>query len=362
MIDVGGPSMLRAAAKNFAHVAPVCRPERYGASWPSCASRRISLETRRALAAEAFSITAAYEARSRAGSPTTSLPGDAERVLREGARPVYGENPHQRAAYYAEVGARSTSSPRFSSFTAASSRSSICYDLNAAACSLREFEHPACVIVKHANPCGVAVAGSIEEALRPGARRDPLSAFGMVCVLNRPVGAELGERSPTRFVDVMLRARLRRGRARSAPRKAEHADPASTATARFDFGGQTSSGATAASSSRTATGTPGARDDGARLRRRSDRRLGRSPLRLAVCKHVTSNAIVIAKDLQTLGSAPASRAARRGRIAVEKAGEQGHDLDRRRSRVGRVLPLRGRAAARSRGRRERRHPARRVEA
>jgi phosphoribosylaminoimidazolecarboxamide formyltransferase / IMP cyclohydrolase len=105
MIDIGGPSMLRAAAKNFAHVAPVCRTERYGSILAELReSGEIALETRRALASEAFSVTAAYEAAiarwfaDRDAFPELLIPGF-EKVTDL----VYGENPHQRAAYYSEA-------------------------------------------------------------------------------------------------------------------------------------------------------------------------------------------------------------------------------------------------------------------
>ena len=108
MIDIGGPSMLRAAAKNFAHVAPVCKPERYGPILAELRqSRNISGETRRILAAEAFSTTAAYEAAiARWFSDIDAFPETFTPSFVKVTDLVYGENPHQRAAYYAQAGAR----------------------------------------------------------------------------------------------------------------------------------------------------------------------------------------------------------------------------------------------------------------
>ena len=117
---------------------------------------------------------------------------------------AYGENPHQRAAYYAELGARRHLLSRVQQLHGRQLSFINLYDLNAGRVLLREFELPACVIVKHANPCGVAVAGSIEEAYDRALAADPMSAFGMVCVLNRPVGAELGGQIANQFVDVLL--------------------------------------------------------------------------------------------------------------------------------------------------------------
>ncbi|MDX6489456.1 MAG: phosphoribosylaminoimidazolecarboxamide formyltransferase / cyclohydrolase, partial [Gaiellaceae bacterium] len=206
MIDVGGPSMLRGAAKNFAHVAALCRPAQYQ---PVLAELRehgeLALDTRRRLAAEAFAATARYEAAiarwfgDREAFPET-LVASFTKVLDL----AYGENPHQRAAYYAEDGARRHLLSRVDQLHGRDLSLINLYDLSAAELCLREFKLPACVIVKHANPCGVAVGTTIEEAYDRALAADPLSAFGMVCVLNRPVGAELGERLAERFIDVLL--------------------------------------------------------------------------------------------------------------------------------------------------------------
>src|SRR6266508_1843625 len=206
MIDIGGPSMLRAAAKNFAHVAPLCRPERYGSVLAELREAgTLSLETRRALAAEAFAVTAAYEAAiahwfgDREPFPELLIPSF-EKVTDL----VYGENPHQRAAYYAEAGVRRHLLSRVQQLHGRQLSFINLYDLNAGRMLLQEFTVPACAIIKHANPSGVAVAGTIEEAYEKALACDPVSAFGMVCVVNRPVSAELGHRLAERFVDVLL--------------------------------------------------------------------------------------------------------------------------------------------------------------
>ncbi|MGB2953164.1 MAG: bifunctional phosphoribosylaminoimidazolecarboxamide formyltransferase/IMP cyclohydrolase, partial [Gaiellaceae bacterium] len=157
MIDIGGPAMLRAAAKNFAHVAPVSSPEQYEAVLNELRrDGEISLKTRQRLAAEAFSATAAYEA-SIAGwfldreTFPEQLIVSFEKVLDL----VYGENPHQRGAYYAERGARRHLLSRVEQLHGRELSFNNLNDLNAARLLVREFELPACVIVKHANPCGV---------------------------------------------------------------------------------------------------------------------------------------------------------------------------------------------------------------
>src|SRR5262249_30458881 len=116
----------------------------------------------------------------------------------------YGENPHQRGAYYAELGARVHLLSRVEQLHGKELSLINLLDLSAARLMLREFALPACVIVKHANPCGVAVAGTVEEAYDRALASDPVSAFGMVCAVNRSVSAGLGEALAERFIDVLF--------------------------------------------------------------------------------------------------------------------------------------------------------------
>ena len=258
MIDIGGPSMLRGAAKNFAHVAPVCRPERYGSILAELREiGEISLETRRALAAEAFSLTAAYEAAiARWFADRDAFPELFSPSFEKVTDLAYGENPHQRAAYYAELGARRHLLSRVQQLHGRQLSFINLYDLNAGRILLREFELPACVIVKHANPCGVAVAASIEEAYDRALAADPISAFGMVCVLNRPGRSRARRAARGAVRRRAARARLRRGRARRAAPEAGHAGSSSTASgAASTSARRTTSASTAGCSSRIATGT-----------------------------------------------------------------------------------------------------------
>ena len=189
MIDIGGPSMLRGAAKNFAHVAPVCRPDQYGFVLDELRETgALSPETRRQLAAEAFATSAAYEAaiaswfNGREDFPD-SLVIPLEKVLDLS----YGENPHQRAAYYAERGRRRHLLSRVEQVHGKALSFNNLNDLSGARLLAREFALPACVIVKHANPCGVAIGATIEEAYDKALASDPTSAYGGIVVLNRPV-------------------------------------------------------------------------------------------------------------------------------------------------------------------------------
>ena len=330
MIDVGGPSMLRAAAKNFAHVAPVCKHERYGAILAELReSDSISLETRRALATEAFSVTAAYEAAiarwfaDRDPFPELLIPSF-EKVTDL----VYGENPHQRAAYYAEVGARRHLLSQVQQLHGRQLSFINLYDLNAGRMLLREFELPACVIIKHGNPCGVAVAGSVEEAYDRALASDPLSAFGMVCVVNRPVGAELGVLLAGQFVDVLLAPDYDEAALEALRVKPNTRILVDRERRRFDLGEK---------DYKRVYGGLLVQDRDWDIQERetmevvtgsvSEDEWGDLLFAWRVCKNVTSNAIVLAKELQTLGigSGQTSRIDS-VRIAVEKAGTHGHDL------------------------------------
>jgi phosphoribosylaminoimidazolecarboxamide formyltransferase/IMP cyclohydrolase len=329
MIDVGGPAMLRAAAKNFAHVAPVSRPEQYGRVLDELREHgSIGDDTRRALAAEAFATTAAYEAAIARWfgerdpfPPTLTLAFDKVKDV------AYGENPHQRAAYYAERGARRHVLSMVEQLGGRELSFNNLNDLSAARLILREFEVPACVIVKHANPCGVALARTPEEAYEGALAADPLSAYGGVVALNRPVSARLGARLAEQFVEVLLApdfedaglARLREKQTRLiADRERRGYDRAERDYKRV-VGGMLVQDRDWEVEDRegmeVVCGTPSEADWGDLL------------FAWRVCKHVASNAIVVAKGLRTIGigAGQMSRVDAVG-IALEKAREHGHGL------------------------------------
>jgi phosphoribosylaminoimidazolecarboxamide formyltransferase/IMP cyclohydrolase len=202
------------------------------------------------------------------------------------------------------------------------------YDLNAGRMLLREFELPACVIVKHGNPCGVAVAGSIEEAYDRALASDPLSAFGMVCVLNRPVGAELGVLLSGQFVDVLLAPDYDEGALEALRQKPNTRILVDRERRRFDLGEKDYKrvyggllvqdrdwDVQSRETMEIVTGSLSEDDWGDLL------------FAWRVCKNVSSNAIVLAKDFQTLGiGAGQTSRIDSVRIAVEKARTHGHDL------------------------------------
>ena len=330
MIDIGGPSMLRGAAKNFAHVAPLCRPEDYE---PVLAELResgeLAHETRRQLAATAFATSAAYEAAiaswfaGREAFPSVLTP-----VFEKQLDLSYGENPHQSAAYYADRGARTHLLARVDRLHGRELSFNNLNDLSAARLLVREFTLPACVIVKHANPCGVSVGASIEEAYEAALAADPLSAYGGVVVLNRAVSAALGERLAEQFVEVLfapgydevaLDALVRKQSIRILNDTERRQPVASERDYKRVLGGLLVQDRDWDVEDRegmeVATGEP------------TEAQWGDLLFAARVCKHVASNAIVIANDLQTIGiGAGQMSRVDSVRIALDKAREHGHSL------------------------------------
>jgi phosphoribosylaminoimidazolecarboxamide formyltransferase/IMP cyclohydrolase len=331
LIDIGGPAMLRGAAKNFAHCAPVCRSEDYDAVLEELRTAgELSVDTRRALAARAFAATAAYEAAiARWFAERETFPDTLTLAFDKVLDLAYGENPHQRAAYYGERGVRSQLLSRVEQLHGKPLSFNNLNDLSAARLLMREFKLPACVIVKHANPCGVAVAATIEEAYAKALAADPVSAYGGVVVLNRAVSARLGISLSRQFVEVLF-----------APGYDEQAMEVLSRKASIRVLNDTER--------RTVTETERdyrrvlggllvqdrdwdvAERDGMETvcGELSEQQWGDLLFAWRVVKHVTSNAIVVAKDLQTIGiGAGQMSRVDAVRIAVEKAGELGHDLN-----------------------------------
>ena len=204
-IDIGGPAMLRAAAKNHEHVVPVCRPEDYEPILSELrAEGALSTATRRTLAQRAFATTAAYDSSVAGWLADDDLPEILVPAFDRSLALSYGENPHQRAAYYVERGARTHLLSRVDQLHGKPLSYNNLNDL-ASACRLAdELEGPACVIVKHANPCGVAVADTIEGAYAKALACDPVSAYGGVVVLTQAVTPALGSKLAEQFIEVLF--------------------------------------------------------------------------------------------------------------------------------------------------------------
>jgi phosphoribosylaminoimidazolecarboxamide formyltransferase / IMP cyclohydrolase len=206
-IDVGGPTMIRAAAKNHRSVAVVVKPESYDAVLAELEESEgdVSASTRHWLANEAFAHTARYDAAisNWFGSAYEEFPEHLAIGFEKFFDLSYGENPHQRAALYTEVGARSHVLSRVSKLHGRALSFNNVLDLDSAQRLLADFEESACVIVKHNNPCGVATGADALEAYERALACDPMSAFGGVIALNREVKGELGERLHENFIEVL---------------------------------------------------------------------------------------------------------------------------------------------------------------
>ena len=208
-IDVGGPAMIRAAAKNHEGVTVIVDPQDYGAIIAEMAVHEgaTTLATRRKLAAKAFGRTAAYDAAIAqwfGRELNDPLPAYFAMIGRRMQTLRYGENPHQQAALYASgtprgvVGARQLQGKELSYNNL--------NDTDAALECLAEFgtDDAACVVVKHANPCGVAIGASAIEAYRKALRSDPTSAFGGIVALNRKLDAATAEEIVALFTEVIV--------------------------------------------------------------------------------------------------------------------------------------------------------------
>ncbi len=207
-IDIGGPAMVRASAKNHDRVSILTAPDQYEMVLTEIRANHgeVSLATRRLLAARAFQLTASYDAA--IANWMSELDGDfPSRIIMAFEREFtvsYGENPHQRGAYYTERGSRTHLLGRVEKLHGKDLSFNNLLDLDGGRNLLAEFELPACVIIKHNNPCGVAVGADVRSAYIAARDCDPVSAYGGVIVVNRPVDAELGELLASTFVEVLL--------------------------------------------------------------------------------------------------------------------------------------------------------------
>ncbi len=311
-IDVGGPAMIRAAAKNFRDVAVVVDPSDYPLIREAVTGAGISPEVRFALAKKAFARTAAYDAaisnylfRMDAEFPQTfTIQFTHGRSLR------YGENPHQKAAVYGTGGIAGAEPLQGQQMSYNNY-----LDVNAGTSLLREFDEPAAVIVKHNNPCGVAVGDDILEAYLAAREVDPVSAYGSVVAVNREVDARLAGEICGTYVEVIT-APAYSPDARATMKKKE--------TMRVlelpeKIGGD---------EIRTIDGgiliqrTPPYQEHWEVITDRDPTPDEMKALRLAwkVCKHTKSNTIIFANNKRTLGiGAGQMSRVDSARIAIEKA-------------------------------------------
>jgi phosphoribosylaminoimidazolecarboxamide formyltransferase / IMP cyclohydrolase len=325
-IDIGGPTMIRAAAKNFAFAAPVVSPESYDAVLDELreSDRRLSPNTREILAAEAFAYTARYDTAIARWfqEKREDFPPLMVRAFEKVLELPYGENPHQRAAYYAQVGTRTHVLSMVSQLGGKELSYNNLLDLDSARLLLGEFQVPACVIIKHNNPCGVAVAPSVLEAYERAFACDPMSAYGGVIALNRRVDRPLAEALVGQFIEVLFargydddalellstkpNMRILDDRER---RSANMIEP----HLRQVVGGMLVQDRDADLEERTEMQVVS-------KRRPDESRWSELLFAWRVCKHVRSNAIVLSRDLTTVGiGAGQMSRVDSVRLAIEKA-------------------------------------------
>jgi phosphoribosylaminoimidazolecarboxamide formyltransferase/IMP cyclohydrolase len=213
-IDIGGPAMVRASAKNHERVAIVVDPLDYGTVLAEMErdAGGVSAETRLRLASKAFAHTAQYDAtvasyldHASRSSGASEFPDLLPLQYRKRLDLRYGENPHQQAAFYVASDAQGASVGAASQLQGKELSFNNLADADTALECVRQFDVPACVIVKHANPCGAAIAGTIREAYDQAFRTDPTSAFGGIIALNRPLDAATAAAIVERqFVEVII--------------------------------------------------------------------------------------------------------------------------------------------------------------
>ena len=211
-IDIGGPAMVRAAAKNHADVAVLTSPSQYGSFLEALRAGALTPALRRRLALEAFEHTASYDA-----AISAWLAARLEGMAAEGAAPLrlelparqslrYGENPHQQATWHSEPAAGWGAAEQLQGKELSYNN---LIDLDAALATVREFGYgpgaePAAVVVKHTNPCGVATGRDGADALTRALDADRLSAFGGIVALNRPVDLEAAEQLGSLFLECVV--------------------------------------------------------------------------------------------------------------------------------------------------------------
>ena len=333
-IDVGGPAMIRAAAKNFAFSAVVTRPEMYDAVLQELedAGGRLSLGTRESLAAEAFSYTARYD--TAIARWFAEKQDDFPPVLMAAYEKVtdlaYGENPHQRAAYYAQVGSRMHVLSMVRQVAGRDLSFNNVLDLDAGRLLVEEFSVPACAIIKHNNPCGAAIGSSASEAYERAFACDPQSAFGGIVCLNRAVDGPLAELLVGRFSEVLFAPEFNEEALEVLAAKPNIRVLEDNERRRIDIaerdlkrvmGGLLVQDRDMDLEDRTEM-------EVATERKPTEAEWGEMLFGWKVCKHVRSNAIVLTRELATVGiGAGQMSRVDSVRIAVEKAREAGSSLE-----------------------------------
>lgn len=331
-IDIGGPSLIRAAAKNHARVAVVVDPDDYEDFLRNLARDEVSAEYRQRLAIKAYRHTAAYDAAISthlpalvAGGMPSPAAAVAEELLRGEERPLrYGENPHQWGLL-----ARSTSSSGLASARQIQGKELSYNNLGDGTGAWRlvwDLPCPGVVVIKHANPCGVGLGKDMAEAFLKARATDPLSAFGGVIAANRPVDRAFAEAVVEQFAEVVIAPEFSKealevfaGKKNLRILEAERADEDAPVIKAVDGGFVIQEGD---------DGWEGEKRDIVTERAPSDAEHRAMELAWRVVKHVGSNAIVVGSEDRILGiGAGQMSRVDAAKIAVSKAVEMGHDLE-----------------------------------
>jgi phosphoribosylaminoimidazolecarboxamide formyltransferase / IMP cyclohydrolase len=332
-IDIGGPTMIRAAAKNFPFAVVVVNPASYDAVLQELtdAEGRLSLATRESLAVEAFAYTARYEnAISRwFGEKHDDFPPLMMSAFEKVTDLAYGENPHQRGAYYQQLGTRRHALSMVRQLGGKELSFNNVLDLNAGRMLVSEFEVPACAIIKHNNPCGCAVGGSALEAYERAFACDPQSAFGGVVCVNRPIGRPFADALVRQFCEVLIAPgfaddALEVLETRPNMRLLEDGERRKINVAERDLkrvvGGLLVQDRDIGFEDRTEM-------EVVTERKPTEAEWGEMLFAWKACKHVRSNAIVLARGLATIGiGAGQMSRVDSVRLALEKARAAGADL------------------------------------
>jgi phosphoribosylaminoimidazolecarboxamide formyltransferase / IMP cyclohydrolase len=332
-IDIGGPTLIRAAAKNHAFAAVVTSPESYDAVLEELrgAGGRLSLRTREALALDAFTTTARYDAAISEwfGKREDDFPGVLVRAFEKVLDLTYGENPHQRAAYYSSAGARSHLLSMVGKLHGKELSFNNLLDLDAARRLTDEFEVPAVTIVKHNNPCGCALGTDIDEAFDKALATDPVSAYGGIVCVNRAIERPLAEKLNSMFLELVC-----------TPAYTDDALEvlSSKPNVRLLVDEEKRAPTVAEQDLKRVRGGVLVQDRDSDLelrdemqvmteRKPSEEEWGELLFAWKVCKHVRSNAIVLGRDLATVGiGAGQMSRVDSVRIAIEKAASAELDL------------------------------------
>jgi phosphoribosylaminoimidazolecarboxamide formyltransferase/IMP cyclohydrolase len=311
-IDIGGPSMIRSAAKNFQDVAVVTSPADYNAIGDEMARSggELSSTTKWHLAQKAFATTAAYDSAIASTLERVSTNGRFELHGNEGGFPDtlrlsfhknmnlrYGENPHQKAAMYSDGSGSGVANGRQLQGKELSYNNIV--DLQAAWELAQEFEETVCAIIKHTNPCGTATGKTLEEAFRRALECDPVSAFGSVIGVNRAVDAQAAEEMAKLFVEVIAAPSFEEGAlAKFAAKKNLRLVEIKHAPQKWVLKNVSGGILVQDSDSRSLS-----ESDLKVVTKRPPTPEEKRALLFAwkVCKHVKSNAILYARDGQTVG-------------------------------------------------------------